>query len=104
MSINWIQCIICQQDKFEPLKCPLDSFEGGSQQCYSTFLANAKEFQSISALPTSICFGNDTLVEDLINRHACWHKSCHLKYSSSKLAKTKKRKANCMEDSERMST
>ena len=103
MNINWNQCIICQKDKSEPLKCPLDSLGGGSDESYSTFLANVKEFRSISALPTCICFEDNTSVEDLTHHHACWHKSCHLKYSNSKLAaKTKKRKADCMEESGRM--
>jgi len=79
---------LSQQDKSEPLKCPLDSF-GGQVAVKNVIQLFKKNIKSISALPTSICFGNDTSVEDLISHHACWHKSCHLKYSSSKLAKTK---------------
>jgi len=81
MDINWNKCIICQQDKSEPLKCPLDSLGSGGDEFYSSFLTNVKGFRSINALPTNICFGNDITVEDLIIHRAFWHKSCHLKYS-----------------------
>ena len=75
MDINWNKYIICLQDKSEPLKCPLDSLGGGSEECYSSFLTNVKEFRSINVLPTNICFGNDLDVEDLISHHTFWHKS-----------------------------
>ena len=63
-----------------------------------------KEFHSINALSTNICFGNDLDVEDLISHHALWHKSCHLKYSGSRLTRTKKRKTDHIEESGRMPT
>ena len=35
-------------------------------------------------------------------RRASWHKSCHLKYSNSKLTRAKKRRANDCDESERI--
>ena len=55
---------------------------------YESFLCNVREFQDISALPTNIFFQN---VAKFATHHASWHKSCHLKYNNSKLAKVKKR-------------
>ena len=102
MDFNWNKCIICQQDKPEPLKCPLDSLEAGSEAFYSSFLANVEEFRKIDALPTKVHFGDGISVGDLTSYHASWHKSCHLKYSISKLTRATKRKSN-VEDSGRTS-
>ena len=54
--------------------------------------------------PINVCFGNDLDIEDLISHHAFWHKSCHLKYSGSRLTRTKKRKTDHNEESGRMPT
>ena len=40
MEINWSKCIICQQDKSKPLKCPLDSLGAGNEVFYSSFLTD----------------------------------------------------------------
>ena len=36
MEIDKSKCIICQQDKCEPLKCPLESFLTGREIFYSS--------------------------------------------------------------------
>ncbi len=60
MELNWKECIICQKDTSEPLKCPLESHDpGGKTNAYSSFLANVQQFRDINALPTSISFGSD---------------------------------------------
>ena len=92
--IGVAKCIICQQDKSKPLKCPLDSLDAGNEAFYSSFLTNVKEFHSIDALPTNIYFGDDINVDDLKSHHVSWHKSCHLKYSASKLARETKIKSS----------
>ena len=45
MDINWDKCIICQQDKPEPLKCPLASLGADSEGFYLSFLENVEEFR-----------------------------------------------------------
>ncbi len=100
MELDWNQCVICQQDKPEPLKCPM---QGPTNSCvkidvYSSFLANLKEFRDLDALPTSICFGDNVSAADLLTHRASWHKSCHLKYNNSKLTKARKRKAKHIMD------
>ncbi len=102
MELDWNQCVICQQDKPEPLKCPM---QGHTNSCvkidvYSSFLANLKEFRDLDALPTSICFGDNVSAADLLAHRASWHKSCHLKYNNSKLTKARKRKAKHMDNPE----
>jgi hypothetical protein len=102
MELDWSKCIICQQDIPEPLKCPLNSHKTGGEVFYSSFLANVKEFRSLDELPTSIYFKSDLTVNDFERHRASWHKSYHLKYSTSKLTRAKKRKANDYDGSERV--
>jgi len=97
MELDWNLCIICQQDTSKPLKCPMQS-PGASYakiiDVYEAFLTNVKAFQDANALSTNIYFQNDQSAADFATHNAPWHKSCHLKYNSSKLAKAKKRKVD----------
>lgn len=78
----------CQKDTSEPLKCPLDSHDpGGKTDVYSS---NVQQFRDINALPTSICFGSDVTASNFEMNSASWHKSCHLKFNNTKLARAKK--------------
>ena len=94
MELDWNKCIICQQDKSEPLRCPMQT-PGTSYEkmtdAYESFLTNIKQFQDINALPTKLSFPCDYSAGDLATHNASWHKPCHLKYNNSKLAKAKKR-------------
>ena len=94
MELDWNRCIICQQDTSEPLKYPMQSPGDKVVDVYESFLSNVREFQDISALSTNIFSKNDQSAADFATHHASWHKSCHLKYNNSKLAKAKKRTIN----------
>jgi hypothetical protein len=49
------QCLICQKNKQESLKCPLDSLqEGIGREIYQSFLNNVAEFRQLDALPTEL--------------------------------------------------
>jgi len=61
---------------------------------YESFLANVKQFSDLNALPTKIYFQSNLSAADFAVHNASWHKSCHLKYNNTKLAKAQKRKAN----------
>ena len=92
--MDWKRCIICQKDVSEALRCPLSSSTGtvdDTKQAYIVLLKNIQEFQSINALPVQLNLENET-VENLIQHSASWHKSCHLKFSNSKLERAKKKK------------
>ena len=102
MELNWSQCIICQEEISEPLKCPLESHDpSGKIDAYTSFLANVEQFREMGAHPTSICFGSDITAADFETHSASWHKSCCLKYNNSKLATAKKRVIFQVQDSER---
>ncbi|KAK4327847.1 hypothetical protein Pmani_001696 [Petrolisthes manimaculis] len=92
MELNWSRCVIYQQDPSEPLKCPLQSRDPSDKTgVYASFLNNVEQFRVVDAVPVELLFGNNETVENYVSHSAAWHKSCHLKFSSSKLAKAKKR-------------
>lgn len=91
MSFNWDNCIICQETKADALKCPLNDprhLANGSD-VYATFLNNVKELRSIDALPCQLQLDEDTIVDDLIQNRASWHKLCNLKFTNSKVIRAK---------------
>ena len=99
MDLDWNLCIICQENTMEPLKCPLHNpiARGDQTGPYELFLANVGQFRAFNALPTPIFFEADESAASFAMHNASWHKSCHLKYNNSKLAKAKKRSA-CISD------
>ena len=99
MDLDWNLCIICQENTMEPLKCPLHNpiARGDQTGPYELFLANVGQFRAFNVLPTHIFFEADESAASFAMHNASWHKSCHLKYNNSKLAKAKKRSA-CISD------
>lgn len=94
-NFNWELCCICQDSKNEALKCPLASNEQDHyEQSYGTFLANLCEFRNLDALPLEVKFTERQTVFNLVENRAKWHKSCHLKFSQSKLDRAKKKRKN----------
>ncbi len=102
MELNWNQCIICQEETSEPLKCPLEShYQSGKTDAYLSFLTNVQQFRDMDTLPTSIYFGSDAIVADFETHSASWHKSCRLKFNNSKLARAKKRSVSQVNEHDR---
>jgi hypothetical protein len=90
MPCDWRKCVTCQEDKPDALKCPLSGPQWlDPEEVYSTFLTNVAAFRSIAALPTHFQLDENATIQDLISNKAVWHKSCHLKLSTSKLNKSK---------------
>ena len=50
-----------------------------------SLIENVDEFKRLNEMPVPLCFGEDVDVDQLIKNEAKWHKSCHLKFSVSKL-------------------
>ena len=95
MAFFWDRCIICQKISETPLKCPLNAntTDIEHREVYKNFLENAAEFQSQS-LPVELKLDlSTTSVELLIANRASWHKSCRLKFTTSKLEKAKERQS-----------
>ena len=93
MSLDWKKCIICQESTREALKCPLNSNgpPEANRQTYLAFLQNVNSFREANSLPVDLTFGDDVDVDCLCRNQGSWHKSCHLKFSRSKLKKAQER-------------
>lgn len=93
-QVDWNLCIICQTLTDEELKCPLNSkfpVPEARYNVYRSFLENVAEFREFNALPVNLQFDDTIDVKILCDNSASWHKSYHLKFSSSKLEKAKER-------------
>jgi hypothetical protein len=103
MELNWDRCVICQRDTAELLKCPLQSpgTSGDKTDAYTSFLTNVEQFRATGALPAELYFGSDETVDNFASHSASWHKSCHLKFNNSKLAKAKKKREHNPDDEEK---
>ncbi|XP_068749227.1 probable DNA double-strand break repair Rad50 ATPase [Montipora capricornis] len=96
MDFFWDRCIICQRISETPLKCSLNAntTDIDGREVYKNFLENANEFQSQSFLPVELKLDLSTAtVELLIANRASWHKSCRLRFTTSKLEKAKERQS-----------
>ena len=54
-------------------------------QSYETFLYNVQEFKRLNAIPVELNMPVEITAEELAEKEAVWHKSCHLKFASTKL-------------------
>ena len=59
---------------------------------YSQYLQNVEQFCRLNALPVDVQFGNSRTAECFVTNRAKWHKSCHDKFNTWKLERTKKRR------------
>ena len=95
MDFFWDRCV-CQRISEIPLKCPLNAntTDIERREIYKNFRENANEFQSQSFLPVELKLELSTAtVELLIANRASWHKSCRLRFTTSKLEKAKERQS-----------
>lgn len=104
--MDWSLCIICQEKQpSEPLKCPLNSLQHGTGfNAYETFLETVVQFREANCLPVNLAFKEDQEnAQYFVDNRASWHKSCHLKFSKTKLDKalSKKRKRDDCSDTSR---
>ena len=81
------------------MRCPVDSPHKGCEQVYKAFLQNVEQFKEFDALPVNLKIGPEVSFELLAKSRASWHKSCHLKFSNSKLERARnKRKSDDNQD------
>ncbi|CAC5423002.1 unnamed protein product [Mytilus coruscus] len=92
---DWNLCLICQNSTEEQLQCPADSKRSNVGAGYISLSENLVRFNEIGCLPDSI---NLTILDDgssiantLVKNNAKFHKSCSLKFNSTKLKRAQKR-------------
>lgn len=66
------------------LRCPLDSLQGNGQEVYI-----CQGFREIDAMPVEITTDQLT-IDSLVKNRAKWHKSCYLKFNTTKLQRAQK--------------
>ena len=105
--MDWSLCVICQEKRpSEPLRCPLNSLHDGTGlNAYETFLETVAQFREAVCLPVHLQFKKEENVSCFAENRASWHKSCHLKFSKTKLDKalSKKRKSDDCDETSRRS-
>ena len=71
------------------------SSQNNNEVVYRAFVRNVVEFRACNSLPAEIVFEQaekeDIVVQNLMVMRASWHKSCHLKFSTSKLDRVKRK-------------
>ena len=98
MALNWKLYIICQDQTKEELRCPQNAHSFNPDD-YKSFLNNVRAFKNLDCLPVDISFDlEETTVEIMIANRAKWHRSCHLKFKSSKLKKAEERSRRASSD------
>lgn len=91
MTMDWTRCIVCQQQTAEVLRCPLKAAGAGDKsEAYASFLENVNEFRDLNQLLAN----REMDVYQLVQQEAKWHKSCHMKFSKSKLQQARKRESD----------
>jgi hypothetical protein len=93
MSFSWKKCVICQKTTKEEIRCPLNALgETDPKAVYQSFLTNVAGFKEIDRLPASLTLPADVNANVFLSNKACWHKSCTLQFSASKLEKARESK------------
>lgn len=91
--INWKLCILCQQEKGESLICPSKSKRKDVGSGYRSLTESMIKFNELGQLPFTLerldegC-GVETA---MVSNSAQYHKSCRLKYNSTKYERAQKR-------------
>ena len=92
-NINWKLRCLCQEEKADHLQWPINA---KAPNCGYEYLAtNLLEFQKLNSLPMNVNLDKldegSGIAETLQSHSAMYHKSCYLKYTSSKVQRLQKR-------------
>lgn len=105
---NWGNCILCQKDSSEILRCPAKDKRGLEGDGYKTITSNLLGFEKIGCLSTKLLLtrlnDGDGIEKTLQNHSAKWHDSCRLKYNKTELHRAEKRKTPREENTDAVST
>jgi len=92
--MDWSACVICGRTD-GGLKCPArDKASDTAVNFYNDFLRNVQGFREINAMPVDFDHGPAETVEEFLNNCA----TCHLKFATSKLERSKERCKNKRKD------
>lgn len=90
---DWSKCCLCQDGNLDLVNPSLNKASQTKNDGYRSLANNLQEFHSLNALPINVKFHaldeGQGLEQTLILRKAKWHKSCYLKFATSKLDRLK---------------
>lgn len=83
------------------LWAPLLSFgaDQSAPAACTSFIRNATHYRELNCPPVPLVFGADICVDKFIKNRAHWHKSCHAKFNTNRLARGRKRESDEMAES-----
>ena len=90
---NWKLCVICQEEKGEPLTCPSKSRRKDVGSGYRSLAENLKEFYDLGQLPIQLerLDEGQGIEMTMVANKALYHHSCRLKYNNTMLRRAEKR-------------
>ena len=97
-TTTWQLCFLCQIDDNDHLQCPINA--KGTKSGYQYIASNLLEFKRLGCVPMNVNLdrldeGYD-IAETLSSHSAVNHKSCYLRFTSSKLKRAQKKRASGM--------
>ena len=94
LNFDWNLCIICQETTNECLQCPASEIHRQKDigSGYVTLAENRQAFSELGIdTPVIKSFKNlETLPACLLENQGNWHKSCHLRFNSTKFQRLRK--------------
>jgi hypothetical protein len=102
-SINWEQCVICQDRKNEVLQCPANLLRADVGSGYKSLAENLVKFRDLGQLPKTISLSalvdGQGITSTMLDHKAKWHKSCALRYNNTKLKRASTKRKTPDDDS-----
>ena len=97
-TTNWQLCFLCQIDDNGHLQCPINA--KGTKSGYQYIASNLLEFKGLGCVPMNVNLDRLDegygIAETLSSHSAVYHKSCYLRFTSSKLERAQKKRASGM--------
>ena len=83
--MDWSKCLICQLDKSESTRSPIEKKNVDPLLIFHSFLEPLKSFRSIGKVPSDLKLLDNIIAEELFQNKAVWHGTCSNRYTESKL-------------------
>ena len=95
-TIDWLKCIICQEETSKKPECPANSKRHDSGAGHVTFERDQTSFYEVGELHLAVnweCLNEGNGIASTLTSHfALWHKSCRDAFNRTKLKRIIKRK------------
>ena len=95
-TTNWQLCFLCQRDDSGHLQCTINA--KGTKSGYQYIALNLLEFKRLGCVPMNVNLHRLDegcgIAETLSSYSAVYHKSCYLRFTSSKLERAQKKQAS----------